>query len=355
MQPIDESVLTPFGWKEVGLLNVGDKVCNPDGTVSEIVVLSGIQTLPTNTLKFHDSTQTQAGPEHLWNVWVARDSRKIGNIEVGGEASAQVITTGMIANVLARGKKPLIPVTKEVAFNVTRRWKCGMDPYLLGLILGDGHIHDPIRHGDSTGITSDDHEHIIQYLDLIGADYRIGEKCGTTACSYCFRNEFHAKVKDQLRRVKLLGTKSGTKFIPDEYKMGTVDVRYALVCGLMDTDGYVDERGQVYYCTTSPQLSEDMAFVLRSLGAVVTVYKKDTGENHALAYEHYIKHRNPEKLFKLPRKRDRVIVGRTDVMFKRVDCIQISDPVPMRSLKVNNPNGLYITRDFILTHNSLLS
>ena len=113
-----------------------------------------------------------------------------------------------------------------------------------------------------------------------------------------------------------------------------------------------------YYTTTSKKLSEDVCFILRSLGCYVSItegvgkYKKD-GKIVVCKkyYELYIKSRQSDKLFRLERKKD---YRKPINISKRITNITIDGVVKGRCITVSNPNGLYITDDFIVTHNSYL-
>ena len=128
----------------------------------------------------------------------------------------------------------------------------------------------------------------------------------------------------------------------------------------MDTDGY--KRSDTYaahYYSVSEQLADDMMFILRSLWAVVTKskwtwkYKKNWIEVICQDfYTLYIKHRNPDLLFKMWRKQKWMNVK--EVWKSIVSVEELNEEIVWRCITVSNPNWLYITDDFIVTHNSFL-
>ena len=81
-------------------------------------------------------------------------------------------------------------------------------------------------------------------------------------------------VTGVLRRLGLLGTRSETKLLPEDYLLNSSTVRLALLQGLLDADGGpVTQRGRtcrIQYVTTSPRLREDVLFLVRSLGGVAS-------------------------------------------------------------------------------------
>ncbi|MBQ5473803.1 MAG: hypothetical protein IIT65_03700, partial [Lachnospiraceae bacterium] len=60
--------------------------------------------------------------------------------------------------------------------------------------------------------------------------------------------------------------KSHEKFIPEEYKFNSRDVRINILRGLMDSDGFVDSNGIPIIGVSSKRLADDIEFIARSLG-----------------------------------------------------------------------------------------
>ena len=346
-------VLTPFGWKKGKDLIVGDLINNPDGSIQSLIQIKPEVELPLWRIHFSDGTFTEVAENHLWLSWKGRDSRKINNIETGGEGSAQVVETKKIKEWLERGYTPQIPVCKEQPFNRTVQLPSlaetdRLDPYLLGVLLGDG----TITKGNAV-ITCANSDKLHYFREFGKQDISQGEQ------TISFIGERRKAICQKLKLYNLEGTKSLTKFIPESYKLSSVENRYAIVQGLMDTDGYKPkDKHSAYYYTISPKLAEDMAFILRSLGAVVTITKdigkyKKNGERVICneVYNLYIKHPNPDKLFRMERKK----IGRkTQKISKAIVKVETDGFIKGRCITVSNPNGLYITNDFIVTHNSWL-
>lgn len=341
----DGQILTPFGWKLGKDLSVGDLVSNPDGSVQRIIQIKPEVHLPLWRVHFSDGTSTDVAEDHLWYAWRGRGGRKIRNKRTFGEPSGEIIETKELQEWIDRGYNPQIPICKEQPFNVTTKEKNKINPYLIGLLLGDGcltqsNIEITCAHEDREYY----HELFPEYTSVISPK------------TLRFVGDLNRELKTKLALYGLLGKKSHNKFIPKQYKYSSVADRYALIQGLMDTDGYNDTKyNGCYYTTISKQLAEDVCFVLRSLGAMVTIsvkqgrYKKD-GEvfECSTVYELYIKHSDKRKLFSLPRKK----IGKKIEISKRVTKVEVDGDIKGRCITVSNPNGLYITNDFIVTHNS---
>jgi hypothetical protein len=358
LETLDSTFLTPQGFKKFRDAEVGDLINNPTGEICEIIHLHPIRVEDVYRIHFHDGTYVDCGKEHLWNSWRASKSSKKKGERVFGEESAKVITTETLCkqidtylerkddatkhNTLA----PLIPVCHEQPFN--REPNLPIDPWILGIMISDGHMTSSI------GLTSMDEENISRFCEYF-PEHTISAREGNQAVQIILKGPSRLRAKKALESFGLLGKHSHTKFIPEIYKYASIEDRYKLIQGLFDGDGYATKEGKVYYCTTSPELREDITFVLRSLGAVVTyTEKKMTQEHHNQAYELYIKHRNPEKLFLLSRRRNRALCKTTTNMYKKAIRYEILPKKEMRCITVSHPNGLYITDGFTVTHNSHL-
>jgi len=339
----DSVVLTPFGFKSGSELGVGDLINNPDGTVQRIIQIKPRVTLEKWTVVFSDGTRLSVAKDHLWLAWKANKTRKVGNRRLSGEASAEVVETQTFMKWLNRGYTPQIPVCAPQPFNMTSRWEL-LDPYLMGALLGDGCFT-----GRNVTLTCDekDKPHYIKQFN--GLDFTTG-----THNNIVFVGDTQKRIMRLAERWGLADKKSHDKFIPRYYKLSSVENRMALIQGLMDTDGYnAPDKGACYYYSVSRKLAEDVAFVLRSLGALVTITEKQRSykdqDDEKIEYCLYIRYKQADDLFRIKRKHCK---KNCQTVNKRVVDIEVGGTVTGRCITVSNPNGLYVTDDFIVTHNS---
>ncbi len=346
---LDGVVLTPFGWEKGRDLKVGQTICHPNGGTQKIVQTHPVVTLPKWRVYFSDGTFTDVAGDHLWQAWRGRKGIKKKNKRTFGYESREVIETQTLKKWLNAGYKPQIPVSREVAFNRISREKNKINHYLLGVLLGDGCL-------TAGNITISCHEYDKEhYLNQFK-----GLECNSVSRKTIrFTGKTNIRLIEKLKLHNLFKKYSHNKFIPEIYKLGSIDDRYSLIQGLMDTDGYsaVDKKACEYY-TVSRQLADDTAFVLRSLGAVVTVnvkkthYKKDNKKVICRpCYRLYIKHPEPDKLFRLKRKKHGNF-GENNISKAVVKVEELNETITGKCITVSNPDGLYITNDFIVTHNS---
>ena len=140
-----------------------------------------------------------------------------------------------------------------------------LEPYFLGIWLGDGHSRD-------TQITSVDKEiskYLYDYAERIGLKVSTYVKKGQTRIvEYGLRGKpWHTNsVWDEMKHLNLVKN----KHIPQEYLFNSEHCRLELLAGLIDTDGHASkQRGKENTCEitfSNKRLADDTLFLVRSLG-----------------------------------------------------------------------------------------
>jgi hypothetical protein len=166
-----------------------------------------------------------------------------------------------------------------------------------------------------------------------------------------------------LLKLGILGSKSENKFIPDVYKWGSIEDRWAILQGLMDTDGTVSKSAGEF-TSISKQLAEDVQFIARSLGASATMTEKeafyrdeDGNKVHCNnAYRVRIKLPDSGNLFRLPRKKEKCkpFNGGVSEVCRRIISYRYIGKKDARCITVDSRHSLYMVQDFIVTHNTWL-
>ena len=145
-QPLHSRVLTPNGWTTMGEIKEGDLVISRDGKPTKVVGVYPQGMRPTYKVKFNDGTETLCDEEHLWSVNTInqrdRKTRKNGElVYLEPDNSYKTMKTiDMVDNVRVWGNRRLnyrIPIVEPVEFE---KKNLIIDPYVLGVILGDGCI-----------------------------------------------------------------------------------------------------------------------------------------------------------------------------------------------------------------------
>ena len=351
-QSLDAPILTPFGFKAMGDLKIGSMVCNPDGSICNVIGIYPLGERQLYRFVFHDGTSCEVTHDHIWLAWKSRGSKKHKGKRLSGENGSKLWTTEQIIEASDRGVSFRMPITNEVTFTDTARGeRRPVDPYLLGVLLGDGSITKR-----AFRITSMDPD-IIRRIEQKTSIKMLGPYAyGLSAPEY--RIPEPNKVRPHLEKWGLVGRGSASKFIPKPYLLGSVQERLELLCGLMDTDGWADKDGDIYYCSISKRLIDDVTTLARSLGAMVTMRTKNAKSqngNGSLAYTIRIKLRYPEGVFCLERKKVRCRGRKVQSMGRKLLFVEPTRKAQAQCIRVSHPNGLYITNDFIVTHNTDLA
>lgn len=347
-QPLDAVVQTPFGERRMGEMKIGAQVLCPDGTVSRVIGIYPQPKQPIWQVKFKDGSSTRVTGDHLWLVrYAARHGIK-ADIEApfwkGRLATTQALAEHM-ADERNHKRTPYIPLTRPVPLTVPPRHREEIDPYVLGLLLGDGCF----RHTRGVSLTSSDDE-IQKFVESVGfRAHDVVDRAPSFAAP--------AGIVHALKERKLFGLLSQEKFVPLQHRYANVDDRLALLQGLMDADGYVDERGHFEFSTVSWRLAEDVRWLVQSLGGTASIATKTPTYVHRgeqregqLAYRLYIRMPFEVPPFRMTRKIDRCSERLEPRRF--FESIEIVDEAPAQCIQIDHPAGLYLTDDFIVTHNT---
>jgi phosphate starvation-inducible PhoH-like protein len=362
-QPLQSKLLTLAGWREMGSLEVGDYVIGSDGRPTEVTGVFPQGEKTVYRVAMTDGASVLACAEHLWAVRTASDKRRDKPLRV-------LQTQEMLDNLRCfhqyRYELPLLSAPVGWEFRPTP-----LEPYSLGLLLGDGCITDKT----SPAFATSDVE-LVSSLELALGDMNLSFR-RKSAVDYVITNPFAGRggipirnpLTQALRELKLAGTHSATKFIPEAYLYNSAEVRLSVLQGLLDTDGGpVVQEGRtcrVQYTTTSARLKDDVLFLVRSLGGVAYWRRrKAEGRKPGFARGREIGYRNdafvldirlPKGLepFRLKRKADiyRAHGGGRPARF--IKSIEPVDVQQTQCISVAATDSLYVTEDFILTHNTL--
>lgn len=378
----DSDIITPFGMRKNGDLKVGDIISNPcTGGMERVIEIYEHPAHDFYRLFFDDGSWVDCGLEHLWKVRQTGYTHKCRNLYgLGVEDDYRIWTFGMIKKWLdeqeegkhymsgakCRSSKYLIvPLCEPVRF--TRAGNCmrrtDIDPYVIGAVIGDGCLTESATRYCDARLTSADNDIIREFKKAGVVVSAMTQRKGSKATDYELMSD---KLREQLSISKLYGSKSADKFIPTCYKFATIDERKAIIQGLMDTDGYIDNRGHCYFTSVSRTLAEDVQFIIRSLGGWASISVdtntgyKDSHGNFVKCQDAYtvsIKMKDTSMLFRLPRKKARCrrFNGGLSEVARRIVGYKHIGTKDGRCITVDSPDSLYMTNDFIVTHNTWVS
>lgn len=416
-QPLDAKIATPKGWTTMGQLSPGDIIFDRMGQPTSVVEIFPKGDKKVFRIETSDGKATEACEDHLWltQTWEENKRGKAGKIR----------TTREIMDTLKTSKNRLnhyLPFNGTVAYD---KQELPIPPYTMGVLLGDGCLRSE---GMSfASIDEDIVSKVKSELNQLGADVNdfnedqisyhirslhklennkpqqalkitnlstgqikiyqgIAEAAQdlntnkTTLRSRCMSKNpvfgfqydlipaqvyWTNPLKNEIHFLGLEGLKAWEKYIPNQYKFGSVQDRLEVIRGLMDTDGTVKKNGEYSFCSTSKQLAQDVIEVVRSLGGRAKlpaprnrigkksqIKDKHITSSRRISYEFTVSMPNDMNPFYLERKASRV-----KNKLQKKSCI-ITNIVevgikPVQCILVDNEEHLYITDDFIITHNTL--
>jgi PBSX family phage terminase large subunit len=213
-----------------------------------------------------------------------------------------------------------------------------LDPYFLGLLLGDGSFRN-------------------NRVDLTTTDDIILNYFPYKKIHYDKRNDvknirYDNNIRDIIDDLGLLETLSDTKFIPEIYKINSKEVRRGILAGLIDSDGYY-AHGNYEITLKSERMIDDIAYICKSLGIRVTKTLKKVKIYPENNYWRLIL--RGEELENLPiklKRKQSSFKPNKKYYLQGFKIEKVSDYAPYVGFTVDN-NNLYIEGEhFSVVHNS---
>lgn len=330
-QPLYAKVLTPTGFVEMGALKVGDEICGTNGSVQSVlgVFLKGEKEIFEVTT--FDGRKTECCEDHLWFFTTRDGVKKTMSLR-------QILDSGCFGKKTALGYNNRWAYLPDTFVDFTDKSHY-LSPYLIGVLIGDGSLKGPRSIELSIGKTK---KHIIDKIELpegINMNVRYVESRNYYRIKFVGQSEDGRFLKDYLNELGLLGVTSDTKFIPKDYLFDSLPNRLKLMEGLTDTDGHNNSRGLIEYSTVSKQLAEDYVALGRSLG---NQYRTNLHQRKGDSYSN-------KPIYRIGQ------MGGCKHGIAIVDIRKTGKTTQMQCIKVSNPDSLYITDDFIVTHNTTTS
>ena len=330
-QPIDRRVLTPSGWQAIGSLRVGDLVIGSDGRPTPVLGVYPQGRRPVFRVTSQDQASTLCCAEHLWTVRTPDDRRR---------GTHRVLRTDEMVRRLRQNHQhrlelPLLSAPVELEPQAVP-----IEPYALGLLLGGGCLTATTT---PTFATADDELATALRSRLAGIALERYRDVG--------RVLRHA---DGRRGAAIAAKPVTAAYVPEQYLRNSSAVRHGVLQGLLDSDGgRVVQHGRACHvrCTTSSaRLRDDVVFLVRSLGGV--------------AYWRPVPHRSAGFIldirlpagvepFRLARKRDLYRAHGAVRPVRYVDSIEPAGEAETVCIQVAAQDALYVTDDFLITHNTL--
>lgn len=345
---VDTPILTPNGFVKMKDIHINDIVYDENGMPTKVIGEFPQGVKDAYKVEFQDGTSVICDIEHLWKYTTRARQFNLDNCKV--ETLQEILNNKLTSS--RNAYKFAIPINKSIQFEKKDLF---LPPYLLGLLLGDGSW-------TTNAITfTNTEKDVINNLKLLSENFGTWELYpGHSNIQYVFENKESDKRGQNEFRNYIHSTfnhcKSTDKFVPKEYLYSSIEDRLELVRGLIDTDGNVNEKGHIRFCTVSKQLADDFVFLVRSLGYRTFMKLDNRKEN--VAYCIYISNCD-DSLFSSKKHKEN-FTNRTLHKNHRYDILKITNiekldyQVEMKCIAVDSSAHTYICSDFIVTHNTLI-
>ena len=373
---LDTPIPTPKGWKTMADIHVGDYVFGKDGQPVEVLLESEVFDKPMYRVSFEDGSYIDASVDHIWTVQT-KHSRRCLRYDQSDKKYTKPrkvfeklhdgpwfeITTGEMVDdfmrVRADGKgveyKYRVPMNGEAKYPYA---DLPVHPYTLGVWLGDGTATktEITTNSKDLGTISDNLLNYGYNVKAVRYPSAKGDSLTLKINPYK-RNDKESRSSNALRsQLKKLGV-FGNKHIPDEYMTASVEQRWALLRGLMDTDGTCSKSGQCEITQKSEKLAYQIKELCASLGIKATLLPshafigdKDCGIYYSVRF--FTDKKRP--CFTLDRQVNRL----KDSLSQRMDAksivsIEAIPNKPSKCIMVDDPWHLYLAGEsYTPTHNT---
>ena len=326
---LDTPIPTPEGWTTIGDIKVGDQILSPDG--NSVSVTFKTETMINHQcykIFFDSGEEIVADADHLWEVnssyW--RTGKKVINTD---EIYSRYLNKSN--NKRGKGVKGSLYIDLSKAINGENK-NLPIDPYLLGVWLGDGYSADGriIAH-------KDDYEFYKTKLDI--EHEREDNNCIRFKCR---------DLRKKLKENNLLKN----KHIPQIYLRSSIDQRMELLRGLMDTDGSITKNQSFEFYQKNYEFILQVVELLSSLGIKSRVSRRLINQ----CWYHTVRFPSKENIFNLPRKSQLINFGgkgRPQNKRHYIQKIEKVASVPVACIQVDSDDHLFLCgRTFIPTHNT---
>jgi len=339
---LDTPIPTPTGWAAMGDLKDGDEVYDENGNICRVTKAHPVMLgRPCYRVRFSDGTSIIADGEHRWRT-STRSQR--ANHSKGRSAGKpwSIVDTETIHRTL--DQRHAIPIAGPL--EGTDVYDLGIDPYTLGVWLGDGSA-------DSAYVWVSDND--LAIIDQIKRHNSVTKQ--NYAGGRLAPHTVHG-LRKTLDRLGLLGN----KHIPPVLMRASFEQRLALLQGLMDSDGTVDKpTGRCTFSNTNEHLARGVLELVRSLGWKPTIRKFNAKLRGVVISPTWDVDWTPSQeppVFRLQRKREyqglRSGVKQTShASWRMVEAVEPIPSVPVRCITVDSPSSLYLAGEAMVpTHNT---
>lgn len=345
-QPLDEPVLSESGWIPIGSLKTGDRIYGSNGALCTVTGVFPQGVKEVFKIYTSDGAHTLCCAEHLWSVY-SRNDRKRRRKEPRVLSLREIMDSGIKEGTGHKWFLPLVsPIQHEDAEFV-------IHPYILGALLANGCLRTSttFHAGEAQAKT------LCRFLPSGSEGLRRFSEYSYHVVS-CGGSHWGNMITRELKKLGLQGRRSYEKSIPIKYMNGSEQQRKHLLAGLMDNDGCIAANGMsAEYNTTSEALALDVVQLVLSLGGVASIktrvpYYTYRGEKLSGRTDYRIRIKTAFNPFLVAYKAERYVPRTKYPCTRSIDKVEQVGLRECVCISVDAADQLYVTRDYILTHNT---
>ena len=339
---LDTRLPTSKGWVTVADIQVGDQIFGENGVAASVLAKSVVFHKPMYRLVLADGRTLKVSEDHINTVIHRRQKRvngkRVNYLDRRDLTTKELLQIPLSASRNKTSKNPKgrehrlwLPLPRPVQYP---QQNLPVDPYTLGLLIGDCSMDRTSGYCRLYGHV-DDLPHLLSHTTTAHGEIVLDKRFPSVG-----RVGFYG-LGPVIKALKL-NCHGDNKFVPDQYKLSSVEQRLAILQGLMDTDGTVYQNGCTAFTSNSKQLAEDVQELVFSLGGSATVT--------AMAAAYRVNVRLNLPLFRLPRKQARQHGNCLD----RIPLVAI-EPIaqePSQCLMVDTPERTFLAGEYLVTHNT---
>ena len=364
--PNDTIIPTPIGNRKVGDIKPGDYLFGQNGKpVKVLQIHPQPQKKDVWKITFIDGREALCCEDHLWEYrYESHNDYKYRTESLKDILKRTEKLKNGLRNSDGKGFRFSIKINQAVEYSEKQ---FSVNPYVMGALIGDGSFRYD-NTNKSLVFSSENNELPDKIANILGNDI-IAYRYSNKNYGYIFKSQNNLKhplwVEEILKDYpELWNCKSEDKFIPKDYLYGSIEQRYELLQGLMDTDGTIDQtKGRVNFTTISPYLRDNVIELCHSLGFIAT-WAIDKREEKYTTGECYTVHiqcaKNlKSKLFTLSRKVDKAInYINNEKRCEHKEYLSITSieklnyQTEMTCFTVDSIDHLFLMNDYIVTHNT---
>lgn len=412
-QPLDAKLLTLNGWTNMGNIKVGDYIMAKDGNPTKILGIFPKGKKSVYRIRTSDGRQTECCEDHLWITKTLEDKKNNRNGSL--KTTKEIMETlrnkkfnNRLNHFLPRNepvnfeekKLPIKPYTlgvllgdghfgnsislaskdKDIVCRVNDEIKllgCSLthnDKTINYNLSSNLYNNKPARSIIITNLKTEETQKYpsigiaLNNIDINRSTLQ--SRCDNKTVKDNIKYEFSVcdkrwqnPIKEEIHKLGLSNFRSNNKFIPKIYLYSSINQRLELLRGLMDADGCVKKQtGEASFCTVSEKMAKDVVEIVHSLGGNANIHTREkrshfSEKNGRVINGNYDVHEIsislPESMnpFYLKRKMDNY---KKDYIYGiKIESIELVGEKEVQCIKIENPEHLYITDDYIITHNTI--